>query len=83
MIVTGSLESNDCMITLTPATSFSVYLESVVKDAYGAHIEALIETICQAHGLKHYSVRCQDQGALDATIEARLHEAIARVQADA
>ena len=83
MTVTGSLESNDCMITLTPAKTLSIYLESVVKDAFGAHIEALIRRLCEAHQLRNVSVRCQDQGALDVTIEARLQEAIQRFQDDA
>lgn len=78
MIVSGSLESNDCLITLMPASTFGVRLESVVYAAYGKHIEHLIDAECQAHHLTHVAVHCQDQGALDVTIRARLHEAFAK-----
>ncbi len=78
MIVSGSLESNDCLITLTPAQTFGVRLESVVYAAYGKHIEHLIEAECHKHHLTTLAVHCQDQGALDVTIRARLHEAFAK-----
>ena len=78
MIVTGSLESNDCMITLSPSETFALTLESVVYAAYGKHIERLIESLCRDQNQMCVAIHCQDQGALDVTIKARLHEALTR-----
>ena len=82
MIVSGSLESNDCLITLSPAETFGVRLESVVYAAYGKHIEQLITKECEKLKLTNIAVHCQDQGALDVTIMARLKEACAKYRED-
>ncbi len=77
-IVVGSLESSDCLITLQPADKTTIDIESVVYDAYGKRIRHVIERVLSAHQLTRVHVRCQDKGALDYAIEARLETAIKR-----
>ncbi len=77
-IVVGSLESSDCLITLTPASETTIDIESVVYDAFGDQIRAVIEAVLSRHHLDDVHIRCQDKGALDYAIEARLETAIRR-----
>ncbi|MFP4286368.1 MAG: citrate lyase acyl carrier protein [Candidatus Izemoplasmataceae bacterium] len=78
MIITGSLESSDCLITLTPKNSLEIEIESIVYDAFGKQIEAVIKKTLSAHNLSNVHVLCQDKGALDYTIIGRLEAAIKR-----
>ena len=78
MIVVGSLESSDCLITLKPSSTKEIVIESVVYDTFKDQIETVINTTLKQHNLDNVHVLCQDKGALDFTIEARLTTAIER-----
>lgn len=77
-IIVGSLESSDCMITLRPSKNTKITIESIVYDAYQKQIEAVIRKTLKKENLLNVSVYCQDKGALDYAIEARLKTAIKR-----
>ncbi|MFW6284839.1 MAG: citrate lyase acyl carrier protein [Bacillota bacterium] len=81
-IITGSLESSDCMVTLFEADAPAIEIDTIVHDAFHDHIKNLVETILAEHQLSHLSVRVQDKGALDYAIRARLETAIARYKGD-
>ena len=38
----GTLESNDCLITVENSSSLEIIIESIVKDAFGEEIEKVI-----------------------------------------
>lgn len=78
MIIVGSLESSDCLITLKPSSEKEIIIESIVYDTFKDQIETVIENTLKHYQLEHVSVLCQDKGALDYTIEARLVTAIKR-----
>lgn len=78
MIVVGSLESSDCMITLKPHDTLEIDIESIVFDAFGKQIETVIKKTLKAHQFEAVYVKCQDKGALDYTIIGRLETAIKR-----
>lgn len=78
----GSYESNDIHITLSPNLhdGIVINLTSVVIKQFGDHIKTLICEILNHHDITSCIVDCDDQGALDFTIKARLESAIARNQ---
>ncbi len=82
-IVVGSLESSDCLITLTPSKTTTITIESIVYDAFGDAIEQVIKQTLKHHGLHDVHVYVQDKGALDYAIEARLTSAIKRYRSEA
>ncbi len=77
-IVVGSLESSDCLMTLSPHESRKITIESIVYDAYYEAIHQAITTLLDEHNLHQVHVLCQDKGALEYTIKARLKTAILR-----
>ncbi|MFW6285277.1 MAG: citrate lyase acyl carrier protein [Bacillota bacterium] len=81
-IITGSLESSDCMVTLFEADPPVIEIDTIVHDAFHDHIKQLVESILSDHSLSHLSVRLQDKGALDYAIRARLETAIARYKGE-
>ncbi len=77
-IVVGSLESSDCLITLQPNENTEINIESTVFAMYGEQIQKVLTDTLKAHNIENIHVLCQDKGALDYTIEARLITAIKR-----
>jgi|AntRauTorcE11898_2_1112593.scaffolds.fasta_scaffold00056_22 citrate lyase subunit gamma (acyl carrier protein) len=81
-VITGSLESSDCLITLYESEPQVIEVDTVVHDAFHAHILTLIKDVLKSHAVDHMSVRVQDKGALDYAIKARLIAAIERYKDD-
>ena len=77
-IITGSLESSDCMVTLFESDPPMIEIDTIVHDAFHDHIMNLVKDVLKARGMEHMSVRIQDKGALDYAIKARLDAAIQR-----
>ncbi len=75
-IITGSLESSDCLIRVAPADSLEIELETVVREGYYDHIKKLLEETVRAEEVDRVRIVCQDRGALDYTIKARLRVAL-------
>jgi len=76
----GTLESNDTMITVTPAEKMSIEVTSVVDAFYHYQIVKVIYDTLLEQKITNISVTCQDKGALDYTIRARLLTAISRME---
>ncbi|RJX26949.1 MAG: citrate lyase acyl carrier protein [Acholeplasma sp.] len=77
----GTLESNDCLITVEPSKKMDITIESIVFEQFGDQIHAVIESWLLNHGLTLF-VHIQDKGALDYTIIARLTTAVKRLEAN-
>ncbi|MFA5560529.1 MAG: citrate lyase acyl carrier protein [Acholeplasmataceae bacterium] len=75
----GTLESNDCLITVEKSNKLTIEIESIVKKQFGEQIEQVIKTTLESLNIKTLYVRCEDKGALDYTIEARLITAVKRL----
>lgn len=77
----GTLESNDIVITVAPATAedgIVIELTSPVIKQYGKRIrEVIVEALAEA-GVQQAFVQANDKGALDCTIRARVQTAVAR-----
>ncbi|HAX02633.1 MAG: citrate lyase acyl carrier protein [Tenericutes bacterium GWC2_34_14] len=76
----GTLESNDCMITVTKQDQQEIIIDSIVKEAFGDQILAVILDVLNQLKVKNIKVHIQDKGALDYTITARLKTALKRLE---
>lgn len=76
----GTLESNDCLITVEPHDQLVITVESVVKEAFGEQIEQEIRRVLDQLKMNKLKVHISDKGALDYTISARLITAIKRLE---
>ena len=77
----GTLESNDIMITVAPASEdqpVTIALQSLVMDQYGDMIRETITATLAKQGVASVAVQAVDRGALDCTIQARLMTALER-----
>ena len=78
--ICGTMESNDCLITVTEGEGISVQVNSIVYDFFGENILSVIKETLKELGVENVVVRCDDKGALDYTIKARLVTALARME---
>ena len=78
--VAGSVESNDILITVQPANELIIEITSIVDAFFHDQIEIVIKETLQELGIKTIKVTCQDKGALDYTIKARLVTALTRME---
>lgn len=75
----GSVESNDCMITVTESDKLEIEINSIVDDFFHDEIEKVIKDTLKDLNIDKIYVKCDDKGALNYTIKARLETAIARL----
>ncbi|MDD2258791.1 MAG: citrate lyase acyl carrier protein [Bacilli bacterium] len=76
----GSLESNDCLITVSESDILDIKINSIVYDLFGdAIFKVVLETLNQL-GINNLKVTVNDKGALDYAIRARLITAIKRLE---
>ncbi len=79
----GTLESMDCLVTLTEAPS-GAGIKIEITGASAARFKSAMEkkitdTLCEL-GTKDVEVRVQDNGALDIVLGARVEAAYKRLQ---
>ena len=78
----GSLESNDCLITIKENHKTTIHIDSIVGHLfYDQILKAVKETLVAEH-VNNVEVIVQDKGALDYTIRARVLVAIKRMRKD-
>ena len=75
----GSLESSDCLITISDSEQLEIVIESVVFEQFGDQIEEVILNTLKENNIAGMHVVCLDKGALDYTIKSRLETAIKRM----
>lgn len=78
--VAGTLESNDAMVTVKDAKELKIVVNSIVYDFFGEQIEKVIRDTLEKLNIRNIEVECNDKGALDYTIKARLITAIQRMR---
>lgn len=78
--IAGTLESNDAVITVRPAADRHIVIHSIVDAFYHDQIKKAIESVLDEGKISGLDVLCEDKGALDCTIKARLRAAIARME---
>ena len=75
----GTMESNDCIMTVSHIDHLKIEIESIVFDQFGDQIERVIRKTLKDLKIEHMHVICKDKGALDYCIKARLLTAIERL----
>ncbi|MDI6453378.1 citrate lyase acyl carrier protein [Peloplasma aerotolerans] len=78
----GTIESNDCLITIKKNHETKIDIESIVYDQFKDQIEKVIQDTLKEMKMHNVHVHIQDKGALDYTIRARLITAIERMEED-
>lgn len=78
--VAGTVESNDCLITVEANDKLEIIIESIVIEFFGEQIKKVIEDTLAELNIKAIKVTCNDKGALDYTIKSRLVTAIKRME---
>ncbi len=78
--VAGSVESNDILITVSESTELVIEISSIVDAFFHDQIEKVIKDTLKELNMEKVKVTCQDKGALDYTIKARLVTAISRME---
>jgi len=77
----GTMDSNDCLITVKPSLKREIHIESIVYHQFRDQIEKVINDTLDFLDIEHMYVHIQDKGALDYAIKARLMTAISRLEA--
>jgi len=77
--IAGTLESNDAMITVKEAVGIRIVIHSIVDLLFHDQIEKTIRNTLKANHIDNIEVLCEDRGALDYTIRARLETALERM----
>lgn len=77
--IAGSLESNDCLITVKKQNGRKIVIDSIVFEQFGEEIENTIIKVLDEYNINDIFVNVVDKGALDYTITARLKTALKRL----
>lgn len=76
----GSVESNDCKVTVRKQKGITVEVTSIVYDLYGEQIKTLILDTLKRKNISDVYVKCEDKGAVNFVIIARLVTALERLE---
>ncbi len=77
--VAGTDEKSDAIVTIEPAENgITLEVQSVVKNQFGAAIEASVREVLEELGVKNANVKVADRGALDCVLRARVETAVLR-----
>jgi citrate lyase subunit gamma (acyl carrier protein) len=76
--VAGTMQSSDLTVTVEPAPSLDIQIESTVKQQFEPLIRAAVERAVARLGVSAVRVQVSDRGALDYAIEARVETALRR-----
>ena len=74
----GTMQSSDLMVTVEPADTLTIEIESTVKKQFEHLIRAQLEQVLARCDVKSGRVSISDRGALNYAIEARLEAALYR-----
>ena len=77
----GTMQSGDLMVSVEPADSLRVEIESTVIKQFGHLIKAKVDEVLAKNGVVSGSIHISDSGALDYAIEARIETALQRAKA--
>lgn len=78
----GSLESNDCLVTIKKSDTTKIHIDSIVGHLFYNQILAAVQECLDEANLSGVDVYLKDKGALDYTIRARMTVAIKRMKKD-
>ena len=74
----GTMQSSDLMVTVEPADTLTIEIQSTVKKQFEHLIRAKLEQVLTKLSVTSGKISVSDRGALDYAIEARLEAALQR-----
>ena len=76
----GTLQSNDCLVTVLPCDKVEIEISSILYDQFGETIETVAKNTL--HRLKEEKIhlKIEDRAAPNSTITRRIEEAVERAQ---
>ncbi len=77
----GTLESSDCLVTVSPGPGVEVELRGG-GGVFSGRTDRLVREVLRRRGEEGLRVLIQDRGALELVLEARLETALARAEED-
>ncbi|MCG8481871.1 MAG: citrate lyase acyl carrier protein [Clostridia bacterium] len=83
MVKSGSLESSDLLVMITPLTEgegLKLEINSIVKKQYGDRIRDIVMEVLNESELEDSLILIQDRGALDYAIKSRVETALSRIR---
>ena len=72
------MQSSDLMVTVEPADTLNIEIESTVKKQFEHLIRARLVAVLEKSATRSGRISVSDRGALDYAIEARLETALQR-----
>lgn len=81
----GTLESMDCLVTVTeaaPGSGIALEMEGSSVSRFRSAMEKTVRQTLNALGVSDLSVNVNDHGALDVVIEARVETAVRRFRGE-
>ena len=72
----GTMQSSDLMVTVEPADTLTIEIQSTVKKQFEHLIRTRLEQVLSKLGVASGKISVSDRGALDYAIEARLEAAL-------
>lgn len=76
--IAGSLQSNDCLVSLEPYEGIEINIDSPLIQQFGDKMEEAVREQLKEMGVSGCKVSLEDRGALDCTIRARVEVAVRR-----
>ena len=76
--MSGSLQSNDCIVRIYPSDGYFISIESILINECRDEIEKAVEDTLKSLGINKIRLELNDNGALDSTISYRIKKAVER-----
>lgn len=81
----GTLESMDCLVTVTeaaPGSGVTIELEGSAARRFRSAMEKTARAAIESLGARDLSVSVKDRGSLDIVLEARVETAVKRLRGE-
>ena len=76
----GTLESNDVMVTVSPAQALEVQVTSIVLGQFGEELKRVALDTAAQLGVQGALIELDDRGAVECTVRARVETALTRAK---
>jgi citrate lyase subunit gamma (acyl carrier protein) len=76
----GTLESNDVMVTVSPADALEVQVTSIVLGQFGEELRRVALDTAAQLGVQGALIELDDRGAVECTVRARVETALTRAK---
>ena len=74
----GTLESNDVLVRVSPATTTQIDIDSIVLPQFGDQIRRAVLEVLSHMEVSAAAISLQDKGAIECTLKARVETALLR-----